>query len=142
MAALTSSTRTWSARRRHSPSRVPVPRRQVADAGDAEGTGEADLIESEEDMAGVETDGADPEDEDGGVQDRDATARPAERKDAIERMHRGLGPKARSIRESRTHAREDQPISRSPRPNSPAMKTPNRKFDDPVSTRWAMRTAY
>jgi hypothetical protein len=91
-----------------------MPREQTADAGDAEGRGEADLIESEEDVAAVEADGADPVDEDGGVQEREETARPADMKDAIERMHRGLGPKAGSIRESRTHAREDQPISRSP----------------------------
>ena len=51
------------------------------------------MIETEEDAAGVETDGADPLDEDGGVQEREARARPAETKETIDRMHRGLGPR-------------------------------------------------
>jgi len=75
-----------------------VPRRHTADAGEAEGRGEADLPDTEEDAAGVDTDGSepldgDPLDEDGGVQEREVRARPVATKDRIERMHRGLGRK-------------------------------------------------
>ena len=94
------------------------------------------MIATEEDAAGVETDGADPLDEDGGVQEREATARPAETKETIERKHRGLGPRGRSIRQSRTHAREDQPVTCSLSVNSHPTNTPNRKFEEAVSTRW------
>jgi hypothetical protein len=70
------------------------------------------LAETDEAAAGVEAAGAGPLEEEGGVQESETAARPAEASDTIERMHQGLGRKGRSIRESRTHAREDQPSAR------------------------------
>jgi hypothetical protein len=110
--------------------------------GDADGSGEADRAETDDDEAGVDAEGAAPLEEDGGVQESETAARPAETRDAIERMHRGPGRKERNIRQSRTHVREDQTRSRFLSLNTAPTKTPNRKFEDDVSTRWAMRTAY
>jgi len=92
-------------------------------------------MDTDEAAAGVDADGEGALEEEGGVQESETKARPAETRDKIERMHRGLGRKGRNIRESRTHAREDQPVTRSVFVNSHPTNTPNRKFEDAVSTR-------
>src|SRR5258707_11623196 len=99
-------------------------------------------MDADEAAAGVDADGKGPLEEEGGVQESETKARPAETRDAIERMHGGLVRKGRNIRESRTHAREDQPVTRPVFVNSHPTHTPNTKFEDAASTRWTMRTSY